>query len=360
MNLETKLFWAQLDFLTKDRFDLLKNFFGDLERARKDFSVQSFASAGILPRYSEILLEKVRALSLEKVKKEYERSGATLFFYEDGEFPENLRNIPSPPLFLFLKGTLLEKDAFSIGVVGTRKPSQNGIRSVEHFVPDLVSAGFTILSGMATGIDAHAHASAIKAGGRTIAFWGTGIDVVYPPSHGKLAEDIIAHGAVISEFPLGSGADAFHFPRRNRLISGLSKGVLVIEGKEKSGSLITAYSALEQGKEVFSVPGSIFSAFSGGPNRLIQKGEAKLVMSASDVLEEYNITQNQHTSLAEFVFENALEKSVWSTLSDEPISFDEIVKKSGISSAEVSATLMMLVLRGGVRDLGNSHFIRLF
>ena len=360
MNIETFLFWAQLDFLTKDRLDLLKSFFGDLERARKEFSLQSFAQAGIAPRFSEILSEKIRVLDLEKVKKQYEQSGSTLLFYEDDLFPENLRNIPNPPIFLFMKGTLLEKDAFSIGVVGTRKPSQNGVRAVESFVPDLVNAGFTIVSGMATGIDAQAHRSAITSGGRTIAFWGTGIDIVYPQSNRNLSQEIIENGAVFSEFPLGSGADAYHFPRRNRLISGFSKGVLIVEGKEKSGSLITAYTALEQGKEVFAIPGSIFSLLSGGPNRLIQKGEAKLVLSLADILEEYSIVQNSEHSLANFSFENDLERTVWLALSDDPVSFDEIVKKTSISSAEVSATLMMLSLRGGVRDLGNSYFVRLF
>ncbi|MEI7511389.1 MAG: DNA-processing protein DprA [Candidatus Peregrinibacteria bacterium] len=359
MDFETRLFWASLDFLTPARIAALQAVFGDLETARKNFSRETFLNAGIPARSVESLQKKMTVFSLPAAQKLYEKSGATLLFYEDENFPRALKEIADGPVFLFAKGNILPSDGLSLAVVGTRKPSQHGLHTVQDFVPDLVRAGFTIVSGMAAGIDAEAHKTAIQCGGRTIAFWGTGIDVIYPANHRQLAEDIAAHGVVFSEFPMGTPPDPFHFPRRNRLISGFAKGVLVVEGNEKSGSIITAHEALSQGKDVFAVPGNIRVKTTEGPNRLIQKGEAKLVMNPSDILEEYQISQRA-APVQHFALENSVEKKIWEVLTAEGMGFDEIVKRTGLTSANISSSLMMLTLRGAVRDEGGGQFRRVF
>ncbi len=359
MDLNTRLLWASVDFLTIDRIQILKTAFGDLRTAWEQFSPESFLNAGISARSLESLVKKRKNVSFENIQKSYEKSGAQLLFCEDEIFPRALQEISDAPVFLFAKGNLLPSDGLSLAVVGTRKPSSSGIQVVQDFVPELVQAGFTIVSGMASGIDAEAHKIAIQSGGRTIAFWGTGIDVIYPSVHRALAESIEAHGVLFSEFPLGSGPESFHFPRRNRLISGFAQGVLVVEGNEKSGSIITAHEALSQGKDVFAVPGNIRIKTTEGPNRLIQKGEAKLVMTPSDILEEYQISQKT-APVQHFVLENTVEKKIWEALQNEATPFDEILKRTGLSPAEISSSLMMLTLRGGVQDEGNSCFRRVF
>ncbi|MFC1496682.1 DNA-processing protein DprA [Candidatus Margulisiibacteriota bacterium] len=205
-----------------------------------------------------------------------------IFCPEDEEYPENLKNIYDPPVALYVRGKLLKQDKKSLAIVGTRRATQSGLEVAGKFAYDLSNLGITIISGLAMGIDAAAHFNAK----RTIAVFGSGVDQVYPKVNSKLAEKILDEGgALISEFPLGMLPEKWTFPQRNRIISGLSLGVIVVEGAEDSGALITARLALEQGREVFAVPGSIQSAVAKGPNSLIKQG-AKLIQSIDDILEE--------------------------------------------------------------------------
>lgn len=218
-----------------------------------------------------------------------EREGIRAVSRGDAEYPGLLKEIHDPPPVLFVKGAFLPDDADSVAIVGSRDASAYGLRMAERLAFDLALAGITVVSGMARGIDSAAHKGAMKAGGRTIAVMGSGFRHIYPSESGKLVQEISAQGAVVTEFPSDVGPLKYNFPKRNRIISGLSKGVVVVEAAAKSGALITADFALEQGREVFAVPGMADSGMSGGSNRLIKDG-AKLVTSAGDIMEEIKMT----------------------------------------------------------------------
>ncbi|MGH7773430.1 MAG: DNA-processing protein DprA, partial [Candidatus Binatia bacterium] len=212
-------------------------------------------------------------------------AGARILPFTDRNYPPRLRMIPDPPPFLYVKGEVREEDERAVSVVGSRSASDYGIKITRDLCQGLASLGFTVVSGMARGIDGEAHEAALGAGGRTVAVLGSGVDMVYPPEHEELYRKICQRGAVLSELPIGTPPFSYNFPSRNRLISGLSLGVVVVEATERSGSLITAGLALEQGREVFAVPGEAGGSRSRGPHRLIRQG-AKLVESVGDILEE--------------------------------------------------------------------------
>lgn len=229
-------------------------------------------------------------LNMNRGELEYmEREGIRAVSRGDAEYPGLLKEIHDPPPVLFVKGAFLPDDADSVAIVGSRDASAYGLRMAERLAFDLALAGITVVSGMARGIDSAAHKGAMKAGGRTIAVMGSGFRHIYPSESGKLVQEISAQGAVVTEFPSDVGPLKYNFPKRNRIISGLSKGVVVVEAAAKSGALITADFALEQGREVFAVPGMADSGMSGGSNRLIKDG-AKLVTSAGDIMEEIKMT----------------------------------------------------------------------
>jgi DNA processing protein len=231
---------------------------------------------------------KAMASDLSRELSKAERTGARLMTLEDQDYPEALKNIDDPPPCFYIRGTLLPRDHLSISVVGSRKPTAYGKTVIRRITQDLSDAGLTIVSGLARGIDSVAHLAALESGGRTIAVLGSGITIPYPPENALLMNRIAGQGAVLSEFPPDAPPEGHHFPRRNRMISGLSLGTLVVEAAEKSGSLITARLAMEQGREVFAVPGNVTSPLSRGAHRLIQQG-AKLVEKIEDILEELNI-----------------------------------------------------------------------
>jgi len=253
---------------------------------------------------------------------------------------------------------LLPDDDISLGVVGTRKMSNTGRQITEKIIPDLVQANFTIISGLARGIDSVAHQATILAKGRTIAVLGNGIDKIYPSENQSLAKKIIeSGGAVISEFLPGTPPNNFNFPRRNRIISGMSLGILVVEGKEKSGSLITAKTALEQSREVFAIPGSPTAIFSQGPNKLIQNGEAKLVQNADDIFAEFSIVREKNTQLKNSP-DDPIEKKIWEVLGFTPKNFDEICQKLAISPAQISATLTILEMKNFATSFSGNNWVR--
>lgn len=275
-------------------------------------------------------------------------------FLADG-YPPLLREIHDPPPYLYVHGSLDGIDP-AIAIVGSRRASSYGLMNTERLSNELSAQGFTVVSGMARGVDTAAHRGALKCGGRSIGVLGCGIDVIYPPENRRLFDEMKEQGALVSEFPLGTLPLAENFPRRNRIISGISRGVLVVEAAEKSGSLITAQFALEQGREVFAIPGNINLQSSRGTNRLIKQG-AKLVESVADILDELPDrspqTQPGRPRRCELAPEEA---AVLALFSREPLHIDEIIATSALTVGEVSAILLRLELKGVITQLPGKHF----
>ena len=269
-------------------------------------------------------------------------------------YPENLKQIFDPPPFIYYRGNLKPADRLSLAVVGSRKMTSYGRSVTEEMAYGAVQAGLTVVSGMARGVDSVAHISAIEAGGRTIAFMGSGINQIYPPDNKNLYYKIIQKGAVLCEYPPEYPALPGNFPSRNRLISGFSLGVLITEAARDSGSLITANSAIEQGREVFCVPGSISSPLSEGPNELIKNG-AKLTSKITDILEELNIDE-KFEGKREIIAENKDEEILLTLLVDASKHIDQLVKESRLETPKVLSTLTILEISGKVKNLGNGEY----
>jgi DNA processing protein len=290
------------------------------------------------------------------------RINARLVSLWDNDYPEHLKRIYDPPPFLFVRGSLTDSDVYAIAIVGTRNPTTYGKMLADKFSTELSRLGITVVSGLARGIDTIAHAAAAKAGARTIAIIGSGLDVIYPPENQKLADDISRNGAVVSEFEMGAQPDAEHFPRRNRIISGATLGTLVIETDVDGGAMLTARWALDQNREVFAVPGPILEKRSAGCNSLIKRGEAKLVQSVDDILEELTPKfrpilkgtgeQKPEPQLSFF------EKRILDAIDDEPRHIDIIAAKTSISTADALVQLLGLEFKGLVKQLAGKMFVR--
>lgn len=287
------------------------------------------------------------------------RLGVTLLSLQDPDYPPLLAAIYDPPPFLYVKGDPRIPNPYPIAVVGSRRASHYGRTVAARLSRELAEQGMTIVSGFARGIDALAHCAALAAGARTIAVLGTGIDRIYPSEHRRLFDEIAEQGLIVSEFPLGAAPEAHHFPQRNRVISGLSVGCLVVEATLESGSLITARSALEQGREVFAVPGSILSETTAGTHQLIRSG-AKLVERVEDILEE--ILPQMRRLPRESAFAPVLEgeeKKLYDLLGFEPKHIDQLIQESALSTAAVSGVLLSLELRGIARQLTGKFYVRI-
>ncbi|HJV36483.1 DNA-processing protein DprA [Geomonas sp.] len=271
-------------------------------------------------------------------------------------YPRLLMEIPDPPPYLYVLGELRGSET-AVAIVGSRRASQYGLATATRLARDLVYQGLTVVSGMARGIDTAAHWGALRGGGRSIAVLGCGIDVVYPPENGNLHQALGEAGAIVSEFPMGTAPLAENFPRRNRIISALSKGVVVVEAGEASGSLITAHYALEQGREVFAVPGNVTMSGSRGCNGLIKEG-AKLVERVEDILEELSLEVKAPAEpLKPPVFSlTPQEAEIYALLCQGPLQIDDIIVRSALTAGEVSATLLRLELKGAVMQLPGKHF----
>jgi DNA processing protein len=322
---------------------------------------------GIGQKLSRSIVQARGEIDVNAQLAECRDNGVELLIESEPEYPPVLRTIPDPPGILFVRGRLAPSDGLALAIVGTRHATQYGIAQGERLAAGLARAGYTIVSGLARGIDAAAHRGALKAGGRTLAVLGSGVLNVYPPEHTSLADEVIAHGALISENPPRAPPLSGAFPQRNRIITGLSLGVIVVEASDRSGALISARHATEQGREVFAVPGRIDSRMSRGCHRLIRDG-AKLVESVDDVLEELGPlatptvpAQAEDTAAVRHPAElqlNEPEKIVLAAIGDEPLTIDDVAVTSGLPVHNVLATLSVLEMRRLIRRIGGNRVMR--
>lgn len=303
---------------------------------------------------------------LERAEKEIsaaERAGATVLTYQDPDYPVLLRELHNPPMVLFMKGRKIPLEQTLVGLVGSRNPTHYGLKAAEKIAMALAKRGAGVVSGLARGIDASAHSGCLRSGGFTVGVLGTGIDVVYPGSNRKLFEKMMEAGAIVSEFPMGTAPEPRNFPIRNRVISGLSRGVAVIEAARKSGSLITAALALEQNREIFAVPGSIDSLKSAGTHWLIKQG-AKLIENADDILDELwflthetGAIDRSEKSLPQGRMDG-VELKLYDIIGNYPVHIDQIARTGNMDAGQVAMVLLKMELNGTVRQLPGKMYVR--
>ena len=339
------------------RLGQLESYFGGLEQAWQA-PLGEMKKAGLDSVALRAISQSRDSIDPEAEMAKLEHFGVQVITCNDKTYPRRLKEIYDFPPLLYMKGELKPEDDWCLAVVGTRRATIYGKQITEEITSDLARSKITIVSGLARGIDTIAHRSALEVGGRTIAVFASGLDIVYPAENARLAQDIMAKGALLSEYPLGTRPRAENFPRRNRILSGLSLGVLVTEGGEDSGAMITAADAIEQNREVFAVPGSILSPSSRGTNQLIQKGEAKLVRQYTDILEELNLMAvERQIEMREVLPESENESLLLKQLSAEPSHIDEVCRRSGLPAATVSGTLAMMELKGLVKQVGTMNYV---
>jgi DNA processing protein len=337
----------------------LLNIFGSPEAIFKASFTDLKSIEGIGEKRAKAIKSFNRWNEAEEIVKKCKDLNIGLITQEEDSYPENLKTIPDPPLVVFVSGNPIPGDRYAVAIVGSRKYTDYGRRVTEKLSCELSEIGITIVSGLARGVDTTAHIGAIKSKGRTIGVFGSGLDKPYPPENRQLIRKVTEHGYVISEFPPGMPPNKENFPKRNRLISGLSLGVIVVEAGLESGALITANYALEQGREVFAVPGSIFSKNSAGTNNLIKKG-ARLVSGVDDILEELApklkglITNKSRQSRALELSEK--EKDIIKIIGDESLHIDEIARKAERPVSEIAAILLNLELKGLVKQAEGKRF----
>lgn len=343
------------------RFQKLLNYFPNLETAWQA-PLSQLLEAGIESPVAQILAIKRPQIQADAEMEKVEKAGAQIITQKNPNYPPLLKHIYNPPAMLYVRGEAkVLASEFSLAVVGTRKISPYGKQATPQIVSELARSGITIVSGLALGVDELAHRTALEAGGKTVAVLGCGVDQqsIYPASNRVIAQKIASgNGAVISELPLGSAPLKMHFPHRNRIISGMCLGTLVIEADLESGSLITAKLALEQDRQVFAVPGSIFNQVSKGANNLLKLG-AKAVTDASDITDELNLNlATEQLSAREIIPSTPNEAKLLKLLTSEPLHINQLIKASGLSASEVSSTLTMMEIKGKVRNLGAMQYVQ--
>lgn len=341
------------------RFALLEAAFPSLEDAwRADAG--ALHAAGLDLRTTQAVVRAQSELDPFAELDRLDRAGIHPLAPDDSRYPTRLHEIADAPPLLYVRGSWTPDDEWSVAVVGTRRATAYGRQAAAEFARGLASNRVTVVSGLARGVDTVAHRTALDSGGRTVAVLANGLDTVYPPENARLADEIAERGALVTDYPLGTKPRADFFPRRNRIMSGVALGTLVVEGEHTSGAMITARLALEQNREVFAVPGSIFSPQSRGPLALLRDG-ATPVASTEDILEALNLTMvgTQMDFGRAMPPEDPSELALMSALTREPRHIDEIVRGSGLPAATVSATLALLELKGLVRDLGGMQYVRL-
>ncbi len=351
------LWWNRVPGIGSSRFFKLLEEFGSMEEAWNASSDQLSQLIGVKNVNYKL---KTQVWDPEVELKKIERRGFRIYCFSDPKYPPLLKKIADPPPLLYAWGGFEYGDDMAIAIVGTRNPSPQGEYTARDLAVNLSYQGLTVVSGMARGIDSQAHQGALEANGRTVAVLGCGVDIVYPAENQRLMEQIAAHGVVISEYALGTKPHAANFPARNRIISGLSLGVVVVEAAEDSGSLITAGFAAEQGREVFAVPGNIGNDGSKGPHKLIRQG-AKLIENFGDVLDELAIPRLEAAEVAAALVqsEDPTEQQVLETMSREPLHIDQILRRSGVGSATLNVVLINLELQGIVKRFPGQLYIRI-
>ena len=374
-------YWVALSVIPQlgaARFRRLESYFGDLEHAWRA-GLSELRNAGLDSRTALEVVAGRQRLDPDDGMDSLARAGVTATNWNGNDYPPRLKQISDPPPVLYYVGEIRSEDECSVAIVGTRNPTSYGREAATVLSRDLASAGITVVSGLALGIDGVAHRAALECGGRTVAVVAGGLDSVYPKEHAELYRRIQSSGAVISEHPLGMRPDPRSFPRRNRLISGMTLGTVVVEAAEGSGTRWTVYQALKQNREVFCVPGSIFSPASRFTNRMIKEG-AKLVADYTDILEELNLPDvaqsergqvsgqsNQAHSLTETLEEqeneetgelDAGEVALLAHLSAEPLHVDDLCRQSGLPIASVTSMLTLLELKGKVEQVGTMHYVK--
>ena len=357
--MDDKKYWVGFNLIKgigAVRMQGLVAYFGDMETAWNS-SPADLAEAGLGAKVIERVLLARQSVSLDKVWEKIESQGIKILTWGDEAYPARLKEIDQPPPVMYIRGEYLPDDLFAVAIVGTRKVTPYGRQVTEEIASFLAANGMTVISGLARGVDAIAHQTALKAGGRTIGILGSGVDKIYPPEHRGLAEQMIARGAIISDYAIGTPPDASNFPPRNRIISGLSLAVVVIEAAETSGALITAEFAAEQGREIFAVPGSILAPQSKGTNRLIQKG-AQPLLTPDDLMQALDLTRiGAQKSARKILPADETEARVLNVLGSEPLHVDEIRKQADLPIEKISATLVMMELKGMVRQVGGMNYV---
>lgn len=351
------LAFLQVPGIGSSRLQMLVDAFGSLQRA---WHVSGQELREVISRnLGDSVLGIREHLDIAAIYADATADGVQITCRADDDYPALLREVPAPPPILYYRGQLIETDSTAVAIVGTRRMSRYGQDMARSIAYDLAKAGVTIVSGLALGIDGIAHRAALEAGGRTLAVLGSGIDVIYPGRHRDLANKISMQGAVISDYPRGTQPDRYNFPPRNRIISGLSRGVVVIEAPERSGALITVDFAAEQGRDAFAVPGPVHATASAGCLRILREG-ATLVRSAEDILEDLHIrpTDYESSDVAENTSLSDDERRLLSVLTSVPQHIDDIAAQLGKGISEVSGEIMMLELQGAVRNEGSGYYSR--
>lgn len=357
--MDDKKFWVGFNLIKgigAVRMQGLVAHFGDLESAWKA-APSELAEAGLGLKVIERVTQARKGIDLDKVWEHIEKQGIKILIWQDKAYPQRLKEIGQPPPVLYIRGEYLPDDLFAVAIVGTRRATPYGRQITEELSTFLAVNGMTVISGLARGVDAVAHQSTLKAGGRTIAVLGSGVDKIYPPEHRALAEQMMERGAIISDYAPGTPPDASNFPPRNRIISGLSLAVVVVEAGETSGALITAEFAAEQGREVFAVPGSILAPQSKGTNKLIQNGALPL-LSVNDLMQALDITRvGERKAARKIMPSDAIEAKLLTVLTSEPMQIDEIRNQAELPIEKVSASLALMELKGMVRQVGGMNYV---
>jgi len=357
--MDERSYWVALNLVKgigAVRFKQLLEFFGSAEIAW--LAPQSaWSSAGIPQRVVNNFSLVKQQVDLERVLEKITAANVRVITWLDNDYPRRLKEIDQSPPVLFIRGTINVEDDWAVAVVGTRRVTPYGRQVADEIGRFLAQNGVTVVSGLARGVDAIAHQAALQAGGRTFAVLGSGVDVIYPPEHRKLAAEIIRQGALISDYPVGTQPDGINFPPRNRIISGLSLATVVVEAGEKSGALITAEFAVDQGRDVFAVPGSILAAQSQGTNRLIEQG-ARPLLKMSEILETLKLEQIPEKQQTRKLNPMSMEEQrLLEQLSSEPVHIDQLCELTGLPITNVSATLTMMELKGFVTQVGGMNYV---
>lgn len=338
------------------RLRMLLDMFGNIQSAW-GASEQVLREMKLDRRSLENFLKVRQQVNLDEVLSRVERAGVHVLTWDSSDYPDLLRQISDAPPVLFVRGDITPADEWAVALVGTRKATVYGREVARVLASDLAQNQVTVVSGLARGVDSVAHKAALDAGGRTLAVLGSGVDCIYPAEHRKLADAIAANGALISDYPLGTQPEASNFPARNRIISGLSLGVVVVEADVKSGALITADFALDQSREVFAVPGSILSSASAGCNRLLRDG-ASIVTEVGDILETLHLDQLSEKQMArEILPTNATEAAIINHLTAEPRHLDELSRETTLPVEVISSTLVMMELKGMTRQVAPLQYV---